>query len=216
MTKISKLSLFLLAAVPSVNAGIVQISLPDASYLASTTKFAFGTNYGDPLDSLNSGSLTLSFSQTQTTYYYPGGWSTWSSTPEAEGINFEIAYNNTETLTLTLSNPVSILGFEIESNSFGVYDATVTYFNGANQIGSITRSVDGDGGARLMAAQADGGDFITSVQISYPGSGGFGAAQFRFAGGAAAVPEPGSAAVNGVIGSALIASMTRRKRRTVA
>ncbi len=199
--------------MPTVSAGIVQISLPDASYLASTTKFAITTNSSENFSSLVSGTTTLTFSEPQDTYEFPG-WATWSSSPEAEESVFKIAFNNSEAATLTLSEPVSIFGFELQSNDFGLIDATVTYFNGANPIGSITRTIDGNGGARLMAAQADGGDFITSVQISYPGSLGFGAAQFRFA--AAAVPEPGSAAVNGVIGSALIASMTRRKRRTVA
>ncbi len=191
----------------------MQISLPDASYLASTTKFAFTTNAFDNFSSLVSGTTTLTFSEPQLTYESPG-WATWSSWPEAEESVFENVLNNSEAATLTLSEAVSIFGFELQPDSFTVSDAAVTYFNGANPIGSITRTIDGSCGARLMAVQADGGDFITGVQISYPGSKGFGAAQFRFA--AAAVPEPGSAAVNGVIGSALIASMTRRKRRTVA
>jgi hypothetical protein len=58
---------------------------------------------------------------------------------------------------------------------------TAHFYNGATLVGSITRSVDGDGGAVLFAASTDGSTAFTSVVFSAEaGSNGFALANLRY------------------------------------
>jgi len=130
------------------------IENPDAAYLAATTKididqFADGTT----LDSISDGTLTVSFSDTVAKLSVPDTWATWSSPPFSEDPTPSVLSTPGNTLTLDLSRPVSIFGFELEPSPFGEFDFTADFYRGDTLVESITRVVNGDGGARLFARE---------------------------------------------------------------
>jgi hypothetical protein len=199
---------------PQLHAAFVQIVNPDAAYLSSTIKAPITAPDNGVFNTLTAGAFQLTLSTELSAGTVPGNWATWGSAPDAEesaprvGILF-----NSSSWTLTLSEPVSTFGVEVEPNQFSAFDFTLNFFQNATQIGSITRSVDGQAGSRLFAGTASGGDYITSVTMISGDSSGFAAAQFRVA-GVTAVPEPASAVMNLVAGLGLYGAVARRRRRS--
>ncbi len=122
-----------------------------------------------------------------------GGWLTWSSPPFSE-FPFPIVgfTSGASSLTIDLTNPVSVFGEEIEPNVFAVFSITVGYHSGPGGTGTLlastTQSVNGFAGARLFAAVCTT-PAIRSVTITAPsGALGFAIGQLRsdgFAGFAA-------------------------------
>jgi hypothetical protein len=91
-----------------------------------------------------------------------------------------IVYDGTVSpLEMSLTEPAASFGFEVESNSFGVYDFKAEFYKDALMVGSVTRSISGDAGARLMAASYAEG-FTKVLLLSDPGTGGFALGQVRF------------------------------------
>jgi hypothetical protein len=171
-----------------IQAAFTVISNPDASYLSSTTKLDFsGLANRANFTTVSAGGVTLTSSNTLNKRQVGVSWGTWSSPPNSESATPAVAYNSTQSDTLTLSPGVGLFGFEVEPNNFGTFTLTANYFNGATLLGTITRSVAGNSGARLAAASDTN---ITRVAVSMSGgSAGFAMAQFRYA-PVAAVPEP--------------------------
>jgi hypothetical protein len=103
-------------------------------------------------------------------------------------------------LTLTFDNPLDIFGIEAEPNPFDLRNFTATFYNGANVVGSFVRGIEGDAGARLLAASATLGDVFTSVTISSDAD--FALAQFRYSLAQqqphTTVPEPATLALLGL------------------
>jgi PKD repeat protein len=174
--------LFGLVVSPVVAATFTQITLPDAAYLASTTKIDIsGLPYGSNHTAITDGTLTVSFSAPmQKRGPVPTGWNTWSSPPYSESPNPHVLWTQgASSLTMTLSQPVTTFGFELEPNPY----TTVTYnvqfilMSGGTVIGTITIPVNGYGGARLFAASVTGGSFD---QIVINGGRDFAIAQVRY------------------------------------
>jgi hypothetical protein len=189
----------------SATAGAQQISSPTAGYLSSTTRFAIPGSAFSSVSSLTDGGLTLSFSATGDKRVAPdGGWASWSQTPDSERPSsgtLDVLYFPTQSLTMTLSRQVGIFGFELEPDPFAVIGFTAQFYRGATLVGSVSRSVDGDAGARLFAYQ--GG--IDRVELS--GGSYFAAGAFRYAD----VPEPSSVVLT-VSGLAALVAVRRRRR----
>lgn len=180
-----------------VSAGFTTISSPDAGYLAETTLINPGAA-GNDLDSISSGSFTVSFSATRTTAAIGGAWGTWSSSPNSESPNppGPIVLKSgpidldPSSATLTFNHATTIFGLEIEPDdlSLSPHTVTVDFFNGSGSVGSISRDVVGNAGALLFAASGSAGTEFTKVTIS--SDIGFAFANVRY--GGSAVPEPGS------------------------
>ena len=205
---------------PAARADLITTVLPDSSYLASTTKIAIPGNEGDSLGSVSDGKLTVSFldltsSPTQMTVYNVGSvWSTWSSPPYAEDPYPTVLYTPLASVVLHLSQGVATFGFELEPDAFGPQDFTASYYSNGVYIGSITQSVDGNAGARLLAGTVTFPDpAITDVVISGGGSD-FAIADLRYT--LPSVPEPGSAtlAIGAVVVLACVLARRRRLPRT--
>lgn len=198
----------------TAHAGLIQISNPDASYVAATTNIAITQPDGTDITSLSDGVLTIDFSHVREVHTVPsGGWSTWSSPPDSETDAPRVLtadnYNSSlSSLTLTFSNPVNIFGVEAEGDPFDIRTFTASFFNGINLVGSFTRDINGAAGARLLAASASGGDIFTSVTISTNVD--FALAQFRYSLASASIPEPGSLALLS-IGIATVGFLRRRR-----
>ena len=175
--------LFGLSAIPSMASTFTPITQPDAEYVASTTKIDIsGLTYGSSYDSISDGSLTVSFDNPLGKLGpVPTGWATWSSPPYSESANPDVLFTNGEyDLTMTLSQPCTTFGFELEPNPFTDedYDVDFILMSGPTVVGTITMTVNGDHGARLFAGRVDGGSFD---KIVIEGSREFAIAQIRYA-----------------------------------
>jgi hypothetical protein len=156
------------------------INNPDAAYQSSTQKVDFsGVPFGTDITSVSDGIQTVTFSSAMNKRGpVPTGWATWSSPPFSETANpFVLFSNGQSVMTWTLARPSAIFGFELEPNPFEVVNFNVDFFSGASLIGSVTRAVNGNAGARLFAAQTNG----AFDRVVITGGSDFAVAQIRYA-----------------------------------
>ncbi|MGQ9881741.1 MAG: PEP-CTERM sorting domain-containing protein [Armatimonadota bacterium] len=191
------------------------ISSPDATYLASTT-------YIDPstipdytrVTSITDGVLTVAFSSSMIKYTVLGSWGTWSVTPDSQrqGPNdrLPIFYSNGATsVQFTLSTPVTIFGFEAEPNPMNVHTMHARFYDASgNLLGTISRDVNGNAGARLFAAQSD--TPISYVVFSSDVYWAAGAFRYALPAGGPVIPEPTTMAL---FGAGLLGFLPLRRRR---
>jgi GH25 family lysozyme M1 (1,4-beta-N-acetylmuramidase) len=148
---------------PALASTFTPITQPNTAYLASTTKIDIsGLTYGSSYSSITDGVLTVSFDTPLERLAVPYGWATWSSPPDSESANPDVLYSMGQSdLTMTLGQPCTIFGFELEPNPFSNYDYSVDFImmSGPTVIGTITMTVNGYFGARLFAAECDGASF---------------------------------------------------------
>jgi hypothetical protein len=92
-----------------------------------------------------------------------------------------VLFNGTTSLGLSLSQPVAAFGFEIEPNPFSTESFTVTFefMAGETMVGTITRAVDGNAGARLIAAQSS----VAFDHVTISGTSDFAIGQLRYSTG---------------------------------
>ena len=119
-----------------------------------------------------------------------------------------VLYSNfANIVAFTLSTPVFIFGFEAQPNPVDPILMTAEFFDAANNsLGSITREVVGDAGARLFAASDTTG--IARVVFSSDVDWAVGA--FRYSTAAAPIPEPSTYMLLGT-GLAGLAALRRRR-----
>ena len=176
--------LFGLIVSPVTATTFTPISQPDAAYQASTTKIDIsGLTSGSSHSSIADGTLTVSFNSTMTKRGpVPTGWATWSSPPDSETANPHILVSGANDMTMTLSQPVTTFGFELEPNLRQPlpYDVDFILMSGPTVVGNITMTVDGDWGARLFAASVTGGSIDKIVIDGDETAIGFAIAQVRY------------------------------------
>ena len=179
---------FVIAPAPSH--AFSTFTSPDSLYLSSTTLIDIsGIPEFTSLTSVTDGTQTVSFSGTVQKRQVGSSWLTWGSPPATESSTPPVLFYTGDSLTLSLSSPSSIFGFELEPNNFSQFSYTASYYSGASLLGSINRSPDGSAGALLYAASTRD---ITRVEISATGtsSQGFAIAQLRYGAGTTSVPGP--------------------------
>jgi uncharacterized repeat protein (TIGR01451 family) len=158
------------------------IAQPDAAYTGGTVNLA-GSIPGDGafVGAVTDGTETVTFSSSVGTGTVPASWSTWNSPPATESATPRVLEAiGANSLTLTLSDPASTFGIELEPASFGVSNFTADFYEGATLVGSIAQGVEGNAGALLFGASTD--QAFTSVVITADASaGGFAMAQPRYA-----------------------------------
>ncbi|MER3473606.1 MAG: hypothetical protein C4335_06135 [Armatimonadota bacterium] len=216
MRKLLSLCAVMLVVWALPASAFTPISSPDAAYLAATT-------YIDPsaipdltnVSSITDGVLTVSFSTAMNKRTAPGGdWATWSVAPDSQrgpGDTLPVFYSEEAlTVTFTLSQPVSIFGFEAEPDPFGVHAMTAQFYDAAgNLLGTISRNVDGNAGARLFAAQSST-PIISSVVFSSNVDWAAGAFRYALPTGGPVIPEPTTMAL---FGAGLLGFLPLRRRR---
>lgn len=203
-----KLVATLALCASSTMASAQQITSPTAEYLASTTRFDIPGEAYAPVNVLTSGSLSLTFNIFGDKRITPnGGWLTWASAPESErpstGTLDVLYFGDATKLSMQLSRPVSIFGFEAEANAFEDHNFNAYFYNGNVEVGSFSRTVNGSGGSRLFAFQG------VIDRVEFNGTDEFAAGAFRF--GDVSVPEPSSVLLT-VSGLAGLAAVRRRRR----
>jgi len=191
-------------------ADFTVISMPDAAYLASTTKLPIvGSDY-TYVTSLSDPDLTVTFSHRLEIRTVPGSWATWSSPPWSESGTPRVLFDSDQpgtTVILDLSTPAKTFGLEMEPNAFQVYTMRADFYDGATLVGSISRSVDGMAGARLFAGATTSDKFTHVVVTTDPGAMGYAIAQLRYG---ELIPEPATLLL---LGSGLVGAFVYRKRR---
>ncbi len=207
-------------ALPAM--AFTPVSSPDASYLASTTYIdPSGIPNSTNVTSISDGVLTVSFVDpssgtpvNMSKRTAPGGgWSTWSVAPDSQrgpGDTLPVFYSNQLTaVRFNLSMPVSIFGFEAEPNPFDVYTMTAQFYDASgNLLGTISRDVHGNAGARLFAAQS--GTPISYVVFSSDVDWAVGAFRYALPTGGPVIPEPTTMAL---FGAGLLGFLPLRRRK---
>lgn len=224
MNKRIRLVLTLLIATwltSPATAGFVPVSnpgdaVPGGTYLSTTHLIPITASEFSTINSASDGTENVSFSTPLQVLQVPSSWDTWGAPPFTENPNPTVLYSQGLTqVTLTLSKSATTFGFELQPNALDIFSVTATFFNGATTLGSITRSVNGDSGARLFAAYVTTPTQpITSVRISTGGSD-FAIAELRYQLPQATVPEPSGFAIlaAGGLCSAGYQSLRRRWAR---
>ncbi|WP_309645828.1 PEPxxWA-CTERM sorting domain-containing protein [Phenylobacterium sp.] len=194
-----------LAAAAQAQAAVIQIAAPDAAYVSATTLLAITAPDFDIVTGLGDSDLTLTFDASEARTVGVT-WLTWGSQPDTEGDSPRVLFSQAATqITFDFSRLVSTFGFEAEPDLF-TSDFTVEYYRGGVSQGTITRTIDGLGGARLLAAS---GQFDKAVVTSAGDPFAFG--QVRYA--LSVVPEPATWGLM-ILGFGGTGVMLRRARRT--
>jgi len=164
-------------AAAAIAVTATPIDNPDLAYQATTTKNDIsGLTFGDSYDSISDNRLTVDFSVPLIKAGpVPDGWATWSSPPFSESPNPDMLYSESNMVEMTLSRPVRVFGFELEPSPFDEIEFTADFFRGNQLVESITRTVNGNSGARLFARI---GESIDRVIVT--GGSDFAIAQVRY------------------------------------
>ena len=163
----------LLLSIPCANASFIEIPQPDATYTSSTTLIPITGADGDVTSTLSDANLTVTFSTPMQVFTVPTTWSNWGSPPATESSTPKVLSPEDFTLTsitLTFSHPLTTFGLEAEPDALAIYGqfpVTLTFFNGATQIGAITRSIDGASAALFAATSTTP---ITSAVLAVGGN----------------------------------------------
>jgi len=151
---------FTLPGVPA----FTPISNPTAAYINSTNLLPISVPDFTIITFVSNATQTVSFSPPMEALTVPASWATWNSPPYTESNTPRVLWSTGSfSVTITLSNPVSIFGFETEPNPFAVHTIAATFMNGTTVIGTVSREINGHAGALLAAASS--GLPITSVRI---------------------------------------------------
>jgi hypothetical protein len=206
-SRIFAVAAFLVAAAPAL--AITPVAVPDDSYRTGTTLLGVPASPLQ-LDSIGDPELTVSFSTSLLPLTVGAGWATWGSPPNTESATPRVLWTQGATsLTFSFSEALTGFGFEAQPNPFEVLDITAEFFSGATSLGTITRAVDGSGGALLFAAAADFGDTFTSVVVTSAAD--FAVAQLRYTIPSGVIPEPATWAMM-IAGFGLVGAAARRRR----
>lgn len=176
-TRVICLTCALVAGQATALGAFSTISSPTPAYTSGTTVLSLAPFDSDSVTSIFDLGLTIDFTTTGFVTSAPAVWAAWSVAPESENPGGPVplaAFSVLGSFVLSFSAPVSTFGVEIEPDTLDVgIPVTATFFNGATQVGQITRTLTNtsgpggiSGGARLFAGTSLDQPF-TSLVISY-------------------------------------------------
>jgi len=179
-------------------ADFVVIGTPVSAYTSGTTLLPFTDPDNTTITSLSDGTETLTYSSPITEYTVPATWTLWNTPPEVEtstprvGDTCDSNGNCSSTLTIGLSLPAYTFGFELEPDLYEIDPVTARFYDGASLVGTISQSVNGEGGALLFAATTTTSPFTSVVITDAYTADDFAIAQQRYGGPVSITPEPAS------------------------
>jgi hypothetical protein len=207
----------------TLRATAVTISQPTALYVNSTTLIDIsGLSDYASVPSISGGGLTVTFAPTMVKLSIPGEWSSWGTPPATElntaacpglGINCPpvLWSNGSASVTMFLSSPESVFGFEAEPDNPAAEPMSATFYMVGGTTSSINLSPSGDYGALLFALSSTVP--ISKVVLTSQVGDDFAIANVRFS--ATPLPEPSGLllVVTGLAGLAVAARRRRLRRR---
>lgn len=170
------------------------IPIPDPyqfCYLDATTKIDISSipEFSN-VNFVSDGTQTLTFSQQMQKRQVPGSWGAWASPPYTESSTPPILFSNyLNQVTIDLSVPSKVFGFELEPNIIGLaVNVDVKFYSGTELLGTISRTLINSSwdnpGARLFAAAYSCTPFDkVEITIDDPNIYGFAIAQLRYGDG---------------------------------
>lgn len=208
------LTLIVSAWLPKASAiEFYPILQPNSTYVADTVLMSLASIPDESSVSvLEQNPQTITFESAVTKFNVPAQWETWGSPPNTESSTPNILYHTSiSQMQMSLSLPSRTFGFELQGANPDVSsEFVVKFFDGATEIGSITRTVNGNAGALLFAGYSLTNTF-NRITIDNPSgdSAGWALANIRYS--TTAVPEPSTYAL-GVIATVVLGSIARRNR----
>jgi hypothetical protein len=180
-------------------AGLLPVPSRASIIFSPTPSYVNGTNlvtFADPdesmLNSISDGHLTIGFSSPMRASTVGDDWASWGSPPNTESSTPRVLWSGQDAnfdpitaVTFTLSQPVTIFGFEAEPGPTDIHTLTATFFMAGQLEQTIVLDVSGNGGALLFAAAATNGTSFDSVTLTSDAD--FAVGQVRYA-----TPEPAS------------------------
>jgi hypothetical protein len=163
----------LLVWIPAASAAFIQIPLPDAAYIGSTTLIPITGPDGGTTLTLSDASVTVTFSTLMQKFTAGDTWTTWGSPPAVEMSTPRVlspADLTITTVTLVFSQPLSIFGLEAEPDAlpkYGAFPLTLDFFSGVIPLGTVSNTLDGSSAALFAASSMTP---ITSVTLTVHGN----------------------------------------------
>lgn len=189
------LSALLVLSVPAF-AGFTTYSSPNGPG-CNTPVYCATTNYGGGAggEGFLSGLGTFTFSIQMQERQVGVDWATWGAYPDVEqdtgAMPFVLYSNGATSMSLFLAPGDNVAGFEYEPDAFQVENVSASFFDTSGAlIDTITRSVNGSGGALLFALGSDSD--IGRIDISNNSGDDFSIAQLRQGHEGGTTPEPGT------------------------
>lgn len=177
----------------------------DGVYIPSTINYGGGDGSGTTISSLG----PFTFSSPLVQLSVPGSWATWNCPPATESCTPNVLYTNGATTIHLISGGYNTAGVEVEPDQFAIETISVTFNDQfGSPIATITRTVNGSGGALLFALQDDTpGKWISHLDIVDSNGDDFAISQLRQGN---SIPEPGTMLMfgSGILG---LAGTLRRK-----
>lgn len=171
------------------------ISLPTSAYVNGTQLVTFADPDEAMISSISDGFLTIGFSTPMRASTVGDDWSSWGAPPNTESSTPRVLWSglddNFNPITMeafSLSQPVSIFGFEAQPDPTDVHTMTANFFMGGQLEQTLSLDASGNAGALLFAAIAPPGTFFDSVTLTSDVD--WAAGQFRYAPFVHTVPEP--------------------------
>ncbi len=160
-----------------------MVENPTPDYTDATNKCALGTPGSFTSDCTVDGQPVVTFSRELSVFRVPANtWATWSSPPFSESTTPIVGFTQgASVLSVDLgANASSIAGFELEPNVFDEFPVTAVFLAAdGSELGRVARTVAGQAGARLFAADC-GTAFISAIRVTVPPEAqGFAIAQVR-------------------------------------
>lgn len=170
---------WLRAALPVWADTITRIPVPNNAYLSSTALINIsGLTDGMPYKSISGGGLTVTFGSSVVRLTIPTSWAGWGSPPATELSQTPLCKslmincppvlwsNGASTVTMTLTRPESVFGFEAEPNNPEAEVMTATFILKDGTEMSIPLTPSGYFGAVLFAAKSTGCSIPTDCDIT--------------------------------------------------
>jgi hypothetical protein len=165
-------------------ATFTTVSEPDGTYLSTTAKSDFaGLDNFTQVTSVSDGTLEAAFSTEMSKRQAGvtgGGWAYWGALPAVESTTPAVLYTQgADTLSIVLSQPVAMFGFELEPNWFDTYNFTAEFRRSGATVGTVTRLITSNQVALLFAASSDAGidEVVITSDVEF---GDFAIAQLRY------------------------------------
>ena len=141
-----------------------RIKRPNAKYTGGTCVIDLSAIADfTELEEVSGCGVTVNLGEPMVKRSVPGSWATWGSPPFTETATPHVLRTHgPTTYNLTYSAKSKITGLEAEPSPFALWEISVSFLNAKGEVkGTITRTLDGEGGARLFAARTRGVKTVT-------------------------------------------------------